>query len=483
MKNEETNKSTAAGVRAAHAETPGASMRRAVAIALAAAGLGSAATALAGTPVVDDRYLYRLDAVTSTEAVTYENYPGRVTYTTAAGSTRTVPISVRKPPGVAQQPLPVVIVAHGGGEQPNGRAPNTTLPEWGETLARAGYLAINVLHGTNEGTERSALCNAIGYPVPSDPAAIGQTLQDLATAVVQASASGGTVSIDVQQLVDAHPGLLEDLLAIADESAEESRIVEQVVTRLLERLQGCASINSLGLWDRPYDIAAVVDALHDGSLPELGGWVDLDRVAVLGHSNGTSSILNAVGMQRVLPNGVKVPAPLPAGHARRPIAAVALSPMGVNTYGLFDTAVWTPDRTDSKDHSWAGLSDIPVMTITGDGDNHCKTRYVCSDSDSAGKRRIPFWRMPAGDKYLMYVGDRDATEIVSSHETFGSLDAPGICPSAALAGECANVVKWIKSTTIAFLDAHVRGVRQARSWLRSRKLFKASAHIATLERR
>lgn len=460
-----------------------APLRTALAVVMASAVTGSAMTAGAADPVPDDRHLYRLDAVTSTAAVAFENYTDDITYTTAAGGTRTVPISVRKPPGASAQPLPVVIVVHGGGEQPNDRPPSSTLPEWGEALARAGYLAINVLHGTNVGSDRSALCNAIGYPVPVDPSAIGQTLEVIATAVVQASSSGAGVTVDLQQIVANHPGLLEDLLEIVDEAAEESRIVEQVVTRLLERLQGCGSINALGIWDRPYDVAAVVDALHDGAIPELDGWVDLERVALLGHSNGTSSVLNAIGMQRVLPNGVKVPAPLPAGHARRPVAAVALSPMGVNTYGLFDTAVWTPGSTDSKDHSWAGLTDVPVMSITGDGDNHCKTRYVCSDSDSGAKRRIPFWRMPAGDKYLMYVGDVEAAEIVSSHEMFGSLDAPGVCRSAALAADCANVVKWIKSTTIAFLDAHVRGDRKARSWLRSKKLSKASARIATIERK
>lgn len=426
--------------------------------------------------------LYRLDAVTSTAPVDVERYPSRIVYTTVAGFPRTVPIAVRRPPGAGEGPLPVVIIAHGGGEQPNDRDPATTLPEWGESLARAGYLAINLLHGTNVGPERGALCQAVGFTPPLNPAAFGATLQQIGAAIVQASGGGGG-ALDLAQLVSDHPGLFDDLAAIGDPGSDESPLLAQVAQRLIGHLGTCQAINALGLHDRPHDVAAVVNALHDGVLPELAGWVDLDRVGLLGHSNGTSSVLNAVGMQRALPNGVKIAPPFPAGAARRPRAAVALSPMGVNTYGLYDTAVWRPDRTDAKDHSWAGLSDLPVMTVTGDGDNHCKTRFRCSDSDSPAKRRIPFWRMPEGDKYLMYIADRNAEEIVSSHEFFGNLDRAGICPSPGLRRLCTNEVKWVESTVIAFLDAYVRDSRAARGWLRSKRLARASAGIATLARR
>jgi hypothetical protein len=455
----------------------GAAAAAACAMVMATAGTADAV----GTP---DDYLYRLDAVTSTEAVTAQNFNNRISYTTVSGSTRTVKISVRVPPGLAEQPRPVVIVAHGGGAQPNDRNPATTLPEWGEALARAGYVAVNVLHGTNElAADRIGLCQAIGFPVVADPSALAATLQHIAADVVGAASSGGAVSVNVADLIAAHPGLFEHLDEIVDEAAEESPLVAQVVDILMGRLAGCTAINGLGLWDRPYDIAAVVNGLHDGLLPELEGWMDLTKVAVLGHSNGTASVLNAVGMQRALPNGIKVPAPFPAGHARRPVAAVALSPMGVNNYGHFDTAAWVPGMTDSKEHSWVGLTEIPVLTVTGDGDNHCKTRYVCSGSDSAGKRRIPFERMPAGDKYLMFVADQASTEIVSNHELFGSLDGPGTCRSPSLAAECASTVRWIKSAALAFLDAYVLEDRRARSWLRSRRLLRASGGIAGIERK
>ncbi|HYC00589.1 MAG TPA: hypothetical protein VEC57_15755 [Candidatus Limnocylindrales bacterium] len=463
------------------AQLPAAAMAAALLAAGAAVLAASSPANAIGIP--NDAFLYRLGAVTSTAAVPVQNFTDRITYTTAGGFSRTVSIAVRTPPGAAETELPVVIIAHGGGEQPNARNPATTLPEWGEALARAGYLTINVLHGTNVGTDRTALCNAIGYPVTPDPAALSATLQDLAAALVQASQSAGGVAIAVDELIDAHPGLFDHLADMGEEHDEESPLVEQVMDILLARLQGCRSINGLGLWDRPYDIAAVVDALHDGVITELDGWIDTDRIALLGHSNGTSSVLNAVGLQRALPNGVKVPAPFPAGHERRPLAAVALSPMGVNTYGLFDTAAWAPGVTDSKEHSWMGLNDIAVMTLTGDGDNHCKTRYVCSDSDSGAKRMIPFHRMPGGNKYSVYLHDRLAEEIVSSHELFGSLDAPGVCRSPSLAGLCADEVKWLKSAVIAFLDAHVLSEQSAVNWLRSKNLSRASGRLARMKRK
>jgi hypothetical protein len=460
---------------------------------LSIGGIGVAFTSVLASATAtaaprDLLYLYRLNAVNSTAPVDVKRFPDQIKYHTASGSIRTVKIAVRKPPNAAlPSPLPVVIVAHGGGEQPNDRDVATTLPEWGETLARAGYLAINVLHGTNVGIDRLNLCQAIGYPVSSDAVAIGAALQNLVASMVTANPVAGNVKVKVADLVKQFPGVFDELEDIVDEQADESPIVGQVVQELLTELQGCGSINTLGLWDRPHDIAAVVDALHDQVIPELVDWVDVNKIAVLGHSNGSSSVLNAVGMQRALPNGVKVPVPFPAGNPRRPIAAVALSPMGVNDYGLFDTAAWKPnmDFDDSKRHSWGGLRHIPVMTITGDGDNHCKTRYVCSNSDSPGKRMIPFARMPADDKpkYLMYIADRKANEIVSSHEMFGSLDQNGVCKAPSLAQRCAETVRWIKSTVIAFLDWHVRGIPRAKTWLNSSDLSRASRDIADIVRK
>lgn len=179
-------------------------------------------------------------------------------------------------------------------------------------------------------------------------------------------------------------------------------------------------------------------------------------------------------------NGVRVDAPFPVGHPRRPIAAVALSPMGVNTTGLYDTAPGEDDN--AKDHSWAGLVDIPVITLTGDGDNHCKpSRFVCSESDSGSRRMTPFARMPAGGKsltkYLMYIDDRKTDAIVSSHEMFGDFTSP-VC--AGNVAQCELTRTLIKSTVIAFLDAHVLNVRSAKNWLQTNKIAKASKGIANV---
>jgi hypothetical protein len=164
------------------------------------------------------------------------------------------------------------------------------------------------------------------------------------------------------------------------------------------------------------------------------------------------------------------------------VAAVALSPMGVNGFGLFDTDVSWPGDADAREHSWVGLSQIPVLSVTGDGDNSCEPgRFVCGGGDSGGERDTAFVRMPPGDKYLMYVGDRNTPAIVSSHKRFGSLEgAP--CPGGR-GPQCATTTRWIESTVIAFLDAYVRDLPAARTWLQSNNLVQASRGVATLQRK
>ena len=425
-----------------------------------------------------DRYLYRLNVVTSTQPVPVVRLPDQLQYTTPSGYLRTVPIAIRFPPGVSQGRLPVVIWAHGGGAQPPERDPATTLPSWGEFTARAGYVSINVLHVRNPLVEQPQHCQAIGYPIVSNPAAIIDEVHALIDAIAT-----GNPQLDLADLAARFPELAGDLDDLLSSHIDED-VAEIVLNVFLKRISGCRSINDLGMWDRPHDIEAVVNALHAGTIPELDGWIDRDRIAVAGHSNGTSSVLNAVGMKRALPlpTGVKVDPPFPLGHPRRPIAAVALSPMGVNDWGLFDTGVSWPSVLDSQEHSWVGLESIPVMTITGDGDNHCAPhRYLCSASDSGGTRTVPFLRMPGGDKYLMFVGDRDAAAIVSSHELFGDLERAD-CPTGHEA-QCASTRRWVKSTVLAFLDAHVRGSAKARRWLDSDRLERASQGVTELRQK
>lgn len=457
-----------------HAHPPKLSISVVVLVVLLLACAGEAVAA------ARDHLLYRLPAVTSTADIKVKQTA--ISYRTAGGFTRVVRLAVRIP-ALPQQQLPTVIWAHGGGEQPDDRPAASVLPEWGEATARAGYLSINVVHGTNHGRQRLRLCESIGYPL-DDPAAMAAALHGVVANMAAAAAAGTRPAIDVAALAAQFPALFADRRPATDAADEDT--VDTIVQRLSAAITGCNSINNLGLWDRPHDIEAVINALHDGLIPELNGWVDLHRIAVAGHSNGSNSALNAIGLRRALPNGVKVAAPFPPplperpAQPRRPVAAIALSPMGVNNYGLYDTAAGLGD--DAADHSWRELADIPVMTLTGDGDNHCKPgRFVCNGSDSTGKRLIPFFRMPRGDRYLVLISDARTGSIVSSHERFGRLEHAA-CPPASEA-RCRETERWLKSAIIAFLDAHLHDSRQARSWLASDRLSRASNGIAAIVRK
>src|SRR5688572_22693349 len=71
-----------------------------------------------------------------------------VTYTDVAGLERDVPIAIRRPRG-KPGPLPVVIWVHGGGEGHTN--PVTSMEEWSQVTAAAGYLSIAGAHKLREG--------------------------------------------------------------------------------------------------------------------------------------------------------------------------------------------------------------------------------------------------------------------------------------------------------------------------------------------
>jgi len=149
-----------------------------------------------------------------------------LTYTDAAGLTRTVPIALRIPL-TAPVPLPVVIWSHGGATGHTN--PLTSMAEWSETTAAAGYLTISIAHLPRTGT-RQALCAAIATTVPGN------------------------------QWPLADP-------------------------------QTCANFKYLN-WDRPYDIRAVLDELERRNRHgPLQGRVDLAHIAVGGHSAGAGGAL------------------------------------------------------------------------------------------------------------------------------------------------------------------------------------------------
>ena len=208
--------------------------------------------------------------------------------------------------------------------------------------------------------------------------------------------------------------------------------------------------------DRPRDIAAVIDELEIPSqIPRLGRLADTARIAVGGHSAGSGGAQTVAGAVRFSVNQfLSLPDP-------RPVAFVLMSPQAFGVRGFFDTGFNRPS------HSWQ-LIDRPVFLATGDGDNICSpTRLFCADGRTPSARRVPFFRMPpTGDKYQLYIHDARAY-----HNMF--LLQTAQCRPADQA-RCAEIVLWIRSSAIAFLDAHVRQLPAAVAWLNSNNIVNAS---------
>lgn len=214
-------------------------------------------------------------------------------------------------------------------------------------------------------------------------------------------------------------------------------------------------------WDRPHDLAAVMSELERlNGTPEFLGKIDLSRIALAGHSAGAGGIVTVAGADRRFTN-VALDSSDP-----RPVAFVALSPQGPGAEGFFDTDFGRPE------HSWVGVA-RPVLALTGDGD------ATCDAIDEPGScfgnspfiRRVVFERLPAGDKYQMYVKDSDVFHALFDLKT-SECAAKGVD-----AATCTAAAEWLTSTTLAFLDAHVRRDVDALTWLQSDAIERASLGV------
>ena len=314
-------------------------------------------------------------------------------YTDHANQQREVRFLIRQPIG-APAPMPVVVWSHGGAD--GKRSPTTSMVEWSELTARAGYFSVSIAHTHRADASRGLLCQSIG-------------IADVAT---------------------------------------------------------CKVFKYLN-WDRPHDIRAVLDALALLSGTEFRGQIDMDRVALGGHSAGAGGAQTVAGAKRIF-----VGAPVDLSDPR-PIAFLAFSPQQPGTEGFFDT------RFQQALHSWTDVL-RPVLTATGDGDSTCNPGAEPGSciGDTPFGRRIGFQRMPAnGNKYHLYIHDANA------YHTLFELNAakctlPGVDPQ-----RCAETVRWLSSTGLAFLDAHVRQVPSASQWLQSNNIEQASGGVAEWQRK
>lgn len=221
-------------------------------------------------------------------------------------------------------------------------------------------------------------------------------------------------------------------------------------------------------WDRPFDISAVIDELERMNREgDLRGRIDLQRIAVGGHSAGAGATLTVAGALR---NFTGTPRSL---ADPRPVAFLAFSPQQPGTEGFFDTDFQRPL------HSWAPITK-PVLIGTGDGDNTCNPGEEPGScpGDTPYGRRLNFDRMASSrNKYRIYVHDADA---------FHTLFAMNTNKCAQLGvdqAKCDEIALWLQSAALAFLDGHVRQDRLAQQWLKSNNVGVASQGVAEWSRK
>ena len=226
--------------------------------------------------------------------------------------------------------------------------------------------------------------------------------------------------------------------------------------------QVCGILNPL-LWDGPQDLKQVLDYLEEVNStgpPEIRNRIDMKRIALAGHGYGSNGSMSLIGAQRILVEGVP---PFDFSDPR-PAAVVALSPNGPTQAGMFDTQV-------GRDFSSWTTIERPVLTISGTGDNDCVYPGSCLTGDSPSRRRVPFDLMPRGGKYELFVRSVDL-----SHQHIGTLDTAACAAQGTSQARCSNFENWLRATVLAFLDANLRSVAAARTWLQNDLIQPASAN-------
>jgi uncharacterized protein (TIGR03437 family) len=197
--------------------------------------------------------------------------------------------------------------------------------------------------------------------------------------------------------------------------------------------------------DRPRDAKAVLDDLDaiENRFPEIKGRLNRNAIGVAGHSFGAYTVMTLAGGRVNL-----VGAP---GHGNdsfvdtRPNAFLALSAQG-------------PQRFGWKEDSYREVT-RPVMFQTGLGDY--------SGEEQAPSRVRAHRLLPPGDNHLFFINSLDAT-----HDTFNLNN-----------NARPEFGQWIVSAGLAWFDATLKGLPEARAFLTSGRTESVSNNVATLSQR
>jgi dienelactone hydrolase len=193
---------------------------------------------------------------------------------------------------------------------------------------------------------------------------------------------------------------------------------------------------------RARDLSAVVDRLDElaAQLPHLDAGLDAKRVGVGGHSLGAYVCQLLGGVQ-----------PVWAGEGRVSLADPRVRAVAVLS-GSGRSVRDDDGELDDKgldDEAWASVC-RPLLNVTGSRDS--------GRSGGADWKRQPYELAPPAERYQAFFarGDHGLGGLAGDDPVLGPplRDDPGLREAIA-------------QLTLAFWDAHVRGLERAQSWLTS----------------
>ena len=195
-----------------------------------------------------------------------------------------------------------------------------------------------------------------------------------------------------------------------------------------------------GHWrNRPEEAAVVLDnlALIVQKIPELRGRLDLDRIGVGGHYKGSLAAGLLAGMTGFSPAEKR-----PVYKDTRVKAALMISPVG-RGQGL-------------TEKTWSGI-DVPTLFMTGSGDRSRRT------GNPPEWRTEPFKFCAPGNKYQAWVeGFTPTGGGARNHKRDQAIWSDP------------DIDACVRSCTLAFWDAHLRGDKAAYEYLNTGR-FKADS--------
>lgn len=329
-----------------------------------------------------------------------------------------VPIRVRYPVG-ASGARPVVIWNHGGG---------TT----GQDVQASQQLGTYVTRGQQSSVRRSESFARAGYVVIH----IGR----LPPSVVRGHQVTPTV-LGSDQMRDC---VRAGVVAAVDADNPNANVVAS-----------CAVFIGWHLWG-PRNVAFVADMLQHyrvGMLPGFEGTLDREKIIVGGWSGGSASGLNIAGAYQQWSNGEATlrldPVPVPG------VAAFFLdSPRGPAYAGY---------SSGFQEDSSFGIGSLPLLINTARGDRG-------PGGEPVAVRNVHFFGAAKGDKVMSYSwtptadgGPNHGTMDINDSIDEATNEPASGCNTALREEHCAA----LEMLGVAFLDAKVRGIREAQDWLAS----------------